>query len=60
MVHDLSLALAYGSRALLLNKGAACAVGPVSDVLTAERLQEVYGMDVKEWMQTMLRQWEKL
>lgn len=60
VVHDLSLALAYGSEALLLNRGAACAVGPVSDVLTAERLKEVYGMDVKEWMQTMLRQWEKL
>jgi iron complex transport system ATP-binding protein len=60
VVHDLSLALAYGSEALLLNRGAACAVGPVSDVLTAERLNEVYGMDVKEWMQTMLRQWEKL
>ncbi|MBR5641784.1 MAG: ABC transporter ATP-binding protein [Firmicutes bacterium] len=60
VVHDLSLALAYGSKALLMDKGRAAALGPVSEVLTAERLQEVYEMDVKEWMQGLLKQWEAL
>lgn len=60
VVHDLSLALAYGSRALLLHRGAAAEAGPVERVLTAERLKEVYGMDVKEWMLSLLGQWEQL
>ena len=52
--------MAYGSRALLLHRGETQAVGPISEVLTAAHLQQVYGMDVKEWMQTMLCQWDKL
>ncbi len=60
VVHDLSLALAYGTEALLMDKGESAAIGPVKDVLTAERLGSVYEMDVKEWMQGLLRQWEKL
>ena len=60
VVHDPSLALAYGSEALLLHQGEAKACGPVSEVLTAERLQQVYAMDVKEWMLDKLRQWERL
>ena len=60
VVHDLSLALAYGTQALLMDQGQTVAAGPVKDVLTADRLSNVYGMDVKDWMQGLLRQWEGL
>ena len=60
VVHDLSLALAYGSRAVLMDQGRTAASGPVKEVLTARRLQEVYGMDVKDWMQGLLQQWDEL
>ena len=60
VVHELSLALAYGTQALLMDQGQTMAVGPVKDVLTADRLSSVYGMDVKDWMQGLLRQWEGL
>ncbi|MBQ2095486.1 MAG: ABC transporter ATP-binding protein, partial [Firmicutes bacterium] len=35
VVHDLSLALAYGTQALLMDQGQTVAAGPVKDVLTA-------------------------
>ena len=60
VVHDLSLALAYGSRAILMDEGCTVAEGPVREVLTAEKLNAVYGMDVKDWMQKLLRQWEEI
>ena len=58
VVHDLSLAKAFGSHALLLQKGRAISCGQTEDVLTGEHLREAYGMDVGEWMRYMLSQWE--
>lgn len=58
VVHDLSLARAYGTRGLLLDKGKAVAFGSKEQVFTNENLNAVYGMDVGEWMRTMLKQWE--
>lgn len=58
VVHDLSLARAFGTRALLLNKGVCAAQGTVSEVLTRENLQQVYSTDVYAWMHRMLTQWE--
>lgn len=60
VVHDLSLALAYASSALLLDRGQTAGLGPAREVLTPARLNEVYGMDVKEWMQNLLGQWQTL
>ena len=57
VVHDLSLARAYGTDVLLLNKGRAVAYGPTREVLTRARLQEVYAIDVYAWMRDMLSQW---
>ena len=57
VVHDLSLAKAYGTRALLLHHGHSAGFGKVDEVLNAERLDEVYDMDVYAWMKTMLEQW---
>lgn len=57
VVHDLSLARAFGSDALLIHKGKAVAQGAVGQVLSPENLDPVYGMDVYAWMREMLSQW---
>ena len=57
VVHDLSLAKAYGTHALLLNRGKTVACGEAAAVMRPETLNAVYGMDVADWMRTMLGQW---
>jgi iron complex transport system ATP-binding protein len=58
VVHDLSLAKAYGTRALLLREGVAERQGGIAEVMTPQALQEVYGMDVYAWMRSLLSQWQ--
>ena len=58
VVHDLSLARAYGTRALLMDRGRAVLEGEISEVLAPGPLDEVYRMDVGKWMRRMLSQWE--
>ena len=59
VVHDLSLARAYGTRALLLDRGQVVADGPVTEVFSDEVLNRVYRMDVRAWMTQMLAQWKE-
>ena len=59
VVHDLSLARAYGTRALLLDHGRVMADGPMERVFSDEVLNRVYGMDVRDWMIRMLAQWKE-
>ena len=59
VVHDLNLAKAYGTDAILLDQGEIVAAGAVDDVLSAGHLNAVYSMDVYKWMQDMLSQWQK-
>jgi iron complex transport system ATP-binding protein len=59
VVHDLSLAKSYGTRAVLMNDGRVIADGPVLEALSEQHLAEVYGMDVFAWMRKMLKQWEE-
>lgn len=58
VVHDLSLAKAYGTDALLINKGKLVTVGAIEEVLTRENLHTVYDMDVNDWMCSLLGQWQ--
>ena len=58
VVHDLSLARAYGTDALLLHKGRAVAFGPGETVFAPEHLNAVYDMDVAAWMREMLSRWD--
>lgn len=58
VVHDLSLAKAYGTQALLLDHGRTVALGDTRTVTSAENLNAVYDMDVAAWMRSMLTQWE--
>ncbi len=57
VVHDLSLAKAFGTHALLMNKGKAEAYGKIEEVLKRELLCEVYRLDVYDWMEKMHSQW---
>lgn len=57
VVHDLSLAKAYGTHALLLDGGHAAAQGSAEEVLLPERLNSVYRMDVGAWMRGLYGQW---
>ncbi len=59
VVHDLSLARTYGTRALLLDRGQVVADGPMADVFSDEVLNRVYHMDVRDWMVRMLAQWKE-
>lgn len=58
VVHDLSLARAFGTDAVLLHHGKTVASGSVREVLRPENLDAVYDMDVAAWMRQMLSQWE--
>ncbi len=58
VVHDLSLARRYGSHAILMDHGKSVSQGTVGEVMTPDHLQRVYGMNVYEWMQEMLAQWQ--
>ncbi len=58
VVHDLSLARRYGTRALLMDCGKTVSQGPPDRVLSAENLQAVYGTDVYAWMRELLSQWQ--
>ena len=57
VVHDLSLAKAYGTRALLLNHGKTVQQGTLEEVFTPAHLNAAYDMDVSKWMRSMLSQW---
>ena len=57
VVHDLSLARAYGTNALLIDKGKLVSYGKINDVINRENLNQVYSMDVYGWMRDMLSQW---
>ncbi len=46
ILHDLNLAARYCDRLLLLHEGKPHALGPVDEVLRAEPLREVFGLDV--------------
>ncbi len=57
VAHDISLARAYGSKALLLHGGRQAAFGETRAVLSKNNLRLVYGMDVQGWMRELLAQW---
>ena len=58
VVHDLSLARLYGTHALLMDQGRG-AWGTVDEVLTPQRLEAVWGMDVQGWMKRLQEAWKE-
>ena len=59
VVHDLSLARAYGTHAVLMRKGRIISAGEIDRVMTPEKLNEVYSMDVYDWMRGLYGQWSQ-
>ena len=59
VVHDLSLARAFGTKAILLNHGRKIASGETEEVMRPEYLNSVYNMDVSDWMRSLLGQWKE-
>lgn len=55
--HDLSLALSFADRVLVMEKGAELAQCP-ADALDRTLLDRVYGMDVAGYMRDMLQRWQ--
>jgi iron complex transport system ATP-binding protein len=58
VLHDLNLTLHFADKVLLINDGKTAAFGDAQDVLEGGLLQQVYGIDVKEYMINSLRKWE--
>lgn len=59
VVHDVSLARAFGTHALLLRGGREIACGPARQALSEKNLSAAFNMDVGDWMRQMLGQWER-
>ena len=57
VVHDLSLALRYGTHAVLMDGGRCVAQGTTREALTPENLARVYGMDVAGYMRELMEPW---
>ena len=57
VVHDLSLARKYGTRALLMHGGRCAAQGDAETVFDPALLRQVYGLDVYAWMRELSEAW---
>ena len=60
VVHDLSLALKFGTHTALLHQGRLIAAGPTAQVLTRENLSTAWQMDVAAWMTQLGALWEEI
>lgn len=56
--HDLNMAFSFADRILLLEEGNCAACAPADD-FPIERINQIYGIDVSNYMQNSLRFWEK-
>lgn len=58
VLHDLNLAIKLSDNILILDNGKMAAYGKTKEVISSKLLNEVYGMNVTEYMVDSLRQWE--
>jgi len=56
--HDLNLARLFGDSAIILNNGTIAANGNIDDVLNGNVLNNVYGIDIREFMKESLEKWK--
>lgn len=57
VLHDLNLVHHFSDQIALLHEGRLYAKGTPKEVLTNANLQDVYGLDVKQWMKETLNLW---
>ncbi|MDR2211138.1 MAG: ABC transporter ATP-binding protein [Spirochaetaceae bacterium] len=58
VLHDLNLALRYGTAAVLMAEGCITAQGPVEEVFSGQALEDAYGMDIRNYMKNLLEKWK--
>ncbi|RDY27339.1 ABC transporter ATP-binding protein [Romboutsia weinsteinii] len=57
VLHDLNLVHYFADRVMLLDKGEVVSYGKASEVLNNERIESIYGIDIKGFMQNVLEKW---
>jgi iron complex transport system ATP-binding protein len=58
VLHDINLALRLSDNLMVMKGGELHAFGKSSEIITAELLENVYGIDVARYMQESLKRWE--
>jgi len=58
VLHDLNLVQLYCNKVILLNDGKKHAYGTIKDIITGNALEEVYKIDIKNWMTKVLLKWQ--
>ncbi|GAA0115599.1 ABC transporter ATP-binding protein [Clostridium senegalense] len=58
VLHDLNLVQMFSEEVIMIKEGHIIAKGSCSDVLEEERLKEVYGLNIKEFMVKALEKWK--
>ena len=57
VLHDINLALELSENLIVMKNGEICANGPTTEILSSELLNDVYEMNVAEYMQKSFRRW---
>ncbi len=60
VLHDLNLAMKLADKVLLLDNGKVAAYGKTGEVISSKIINNVYDMDVAEYMIDSMRHWEYL
>lgn len=60
VVHDLQLAMRFGTHAMLMDGGRCVSAGDIGGVLSGEHLRRVYRMDVPSWLAWLHEPWENM
>ena len=58
VLHDLNLVQTFGEKVVMMNDGKIISSGTAKEVLSGEKLKEVYGVDVKGFMIDALERWK--
>lgn len=58
VLHDLNLVQSFGEKVIMMNEGTIVSKGLPVEVLRGETLNNVYGVDVKEFMLNVLEKWK--
>lgn len=60
VLHDINLSLMLSDQLLFLKDGVVAGMGPAGQMLDRAFLQEIYGMDVAQFMLDSLKRWEQV
>ena len=60
VLHDINLAMKLSDNILVMKEGEICVQGKVGDVITGSLLEDVYEIDVAQYMRDSLHKWDCL